>query len=49
VILDNLGERLALIKLPTIPANICWGGPAGNDLFITARKNIFLIRNLQKQ
>jgi gluconolactonase len=46
IILNEKGERLALIQLPTIPANICWGGDGGNDLFITARENIFLIRGL---
>jgi gluconolactonase len=48
IILNRQGERMALIALPTIPANICWGGDGLNDLFITARQNIFLIRNLQK-
>lgn len=48
IILDRKGERLALIQLPTIPANVCWGGKGMNDLFITARENIFLIKNLQK-
>jgi gluconolactonase len=48
VILNVEGKRLALITLPTIPANLCWGGKDGNDLFITARENIFLIRELQK-
>lgn len=48
IILNQKGERLALIELPTIPANICWGGKHLNDLFITARQNIFLIKNLQK-
>jgi gluconolactonase len=48
IILNQKGERLALIQLPTVPANICWGGKNLNDLFITARENIFLIKNLQK-
>lgn len=48
VIIDTNGARLAKIELETIPANCCWGGAAGNDLFITARQNIFLIRGLQK-
>lgn len=48
IILDRNGERLALIQLPTVPANICWGGTEMNDLFITARENVFLIRGLQK-
>jgi gluconolactonase len=46
IILDKEGRRLALIKLPTVPANICWGGSGLKDLFITARENIFLIKNL---
>jgi gluconolactonase len=48
IILDTEGKRLALIELPTVPANICWGGKDLNDLFITARENIFLIPGLQK-
>jgi gluconolactonase len=48
IILNTEGERLALISLPTIPANICWGGPEAKDLFITARENVFLIRGLLK-
>jgi gluconolactonase len=48
VIINQEGKRLATIKLDTVPANCCWGGAALNDLFITARQNIYLIRNLQK-
>jgi len=48
LILNQKGERLALIQLPTVPANICWGGNNLNDLFITARENVFLIKGLQK-
>lgn len=48
LIIDQKGERLGLIKLPTIPANICWGGKEGRDLFITARQNIYLIKDLKK-
>ena len=48
VILSPAGERLAKIELETVPANCCWGGKEGNDLFITARENIFVIPNLQK-
>ena len=48
LILNSDGERLGLIKLETVPANCCWGGPKGLDLFITARQNLFLISNLQK-
>jgi gluconolactonase len=48
IILNKKGERIALIKLPTVPANICWGGREGSDLFITARENIFFIPSLQR-
>ena len=33
IILNESGKRLALIALPTQPANICWGGKNQNDLF----------------
>lgn len=48
LIVSAAGKRLALIQLETQPANCCWGGKDGNDLFVTARQNIFVIRNLQK-
>lgn len=46
LILNKEGERLALLELPSAPTNLCWGGAAGKDLFITARTHIFFIRNL---
>lgn len=48
LILDAEGNRLGKIELPTIPANACWGGPDGSDFLITARQNIFLIRQFLK-
>jgi gluconolactonase len=48
IILDNKGERMAMIQLPAIPANACWGGDGLKDLLITAREHIFLFRGLQK-
>jgi len=48
IIIDANGEKLGLIQLPTIPANICWGGKDRRDLFITARQNIFLVKDLLK-
>lgn len=48
LILNSEGKRLALLKLETVPANCCWGGRDGLDLFITARENIYLIPQLQK-
>ena len=46
IILNEKGKRLALIQLPQIPANICWGGDNLKDLFITARSTVFLIKDL---
>jgi gluconolactonase len=48
IILDKEGQRLALIELETVPANICWGGSRRGDLFVTARENIFLIRDMKR-
>jgi gluconolactonase len=46
LILSPEGNRLALIQLPTVPANHCLGGEGGKDLFVTARENVFRIKNL---
>lgn len=46
IILSAEGKRLALIGLSSISANCCWGGETGKDLFVTARQNIFLLKNL---
>jgi gluconolactonase len=46
IVLNREGKRLALIQFSTIPANCCWGGEAKKDLFICARENVFLIKNL---
>jgi gluconolactonase len=48
LIFDAEGNQLGKIELTTIPANACWGGLEGRDLLITARQNIFLIRQLLK-
>lgn len=48
LILNQEGERMGKIELPTVPANACWGGPDRTDLLVTARQNIFLIRGLLK-
>lgn len=47
ILLDQRGERMALISLPAIPANCCWND--AGDLFITARENIFLLKGLAKR
>ncbi len=46
IILNERGERMALIELPTQPANICWGGHHQNDLFVTARENVYLLKGV---
>ncbi|MGZ8545443.1 MAG: SMP-30/gluconolactonase/LRE family protein [Flavisolibacter sp.] len=48
LILDQNGERLALISLPAVPANCCWGGKEGKDLLVTAREYVYLLEGLKK-
>ncbi|MFN2456627.1 MAG: SMP-30/gluconolactonase/LRE family protein [Chitinophagaceae bacterium] len=48
VIVNKVGKRLALLKLETIPANVCWGGSSKSDLFVTARENIFMMKDFLK-
>lgn len=48
IILSPEGKRLARIELPAVPSNLCWGGEGLNDLLVTARENVFLIRGLRK-
>lgn len=45
IVYNKAGERLALLKFSTIPANCCWGGKDGKDLFVCARENVFLVKN----
>ncbi|RYZ26422.1 MAG: SMP-30/gluconolactonase/LRE family protein [Chitinophagaceae bacterium] len=45
IILNSEGKRMGLIQFPTIPANCCFGGEGKRDLFVTARENIFLLKN----
>ncbi|MGZ8518294.1 MAG: SMP-30/gluconolactonase/LRE family protein [Chitinophagaceae bacterium] len=37
------GKRIALIPLPVSPTNIAWGGKDRNELYITARSDIYLV------
>lgn len=46
LLLNREGQRLGLLSFSTVPANHCFGGPEGKDLFVTARENIFRIKNL---
>ena len=38
------GTRLGKILVPETPANLCFGGPAGDELFITAKTSLYHIR-----
>lgn len=46
LILDSEGKRQALLSLPTVPANHCFGGKNKTDLFITGRENVYRVQNL---
>jgi gluconolactonase len=37
------GTRIGLIVLPEIPANLCFGGPRRNRLFITASQSLYAV------
>ena len=49
LLLNNQGKRGALISFATGPANHCFGGESGKDLFVTARANVYQIKNLLKE
>ena len=45
VMVYNLqGERIALIKVPEIPANVCFGGADRKTLFITAKTSLYSLK-----
>lgn len=46
LILNNEGKRLALLQFPTVPANHCFGGVEGKDLFVTGRERVYRVKNL---
>jgi gluconolactonase len=37
------GDRVAHILLPEICANLCFGGPRGNRLFMTASQSLYAV------
>lgn len=45
-IFSPAGERLGKILVPETPANLCFGGPAGDDLYLTAKKSLYRIKVL---
>jgi gluconolactonase len=48
IILDKDGQRSAVVELPAIPSNLCWGGANMKDLLITAREYVLLIKGFLK-
>ena len=43
-VFNPAGERLGRILVPETPANLCFGGPDGNDLYLTARTTLYRVR-----
>ncbi len=43
-IFNPAGERLGKIPVPETPANVCFGGPAWNELYITARTSVYHVK-----
>jgi gluconolactonase len=43
-VFNPAGELLGKIPVPETPANLCFGGPAWNDLYITARTSLYHIK-----
>ncbi len=44
VVYDPAGKRLQSIEIPEQPTNLCFAGPDGRTLFITARPVIYTLR-----
>ena len=40
-VFNSAGEPLGKIPVPESPANLCFGGPKYNDLYITARTSVY--------
>ncbi len=43
-VFNPAGERIGKILVPQTPANLCFGGPTGNDLYIAARTTVYRIK-----
>jgi gluconolactonase len=43
-IFDPTGERIGVIEVPEIVANLAWGGPDWRTLFLTASTSVYRIR-----
>lgn len=37
------GDRIGMIRLPEICANVCFGGPRRNRLFMTASQSLYAV------
>ena len=43
-VFDSKGKKLGIIETPEHPANVCFGGPEFDTLFITARKSLYSVK-----
>jgi len=43
-VLNPRGEKLGVISVPELPANLCWGDEDWRTLFITARSSVYKVR-----
>ena len=43
-VFDPAGARLGVIPVPETPSNLCFGGPGGDELFITAQTSLYRIK-----
>jgi gluconolactonase len=48
IVLNSDGKRAALIRLPNIPSNCCWGGNLKRDLLVTARNYVLLLKDFKR-
>lgn len=43
-VFDPTGQQLGAIRVPETTANLCFGGPDGTDVFITASSSLYRVR-----
>jgi gluconolactonase len=43
VVFDKTGKKIAQLKVPEGPANVCFGGKDNKTLFITARTGFYSV------
>ncbi len=44
LVINPMGQRIETIETPERPANVCFGGPDRDTLFITARTSIYAVK-----